>query len=84
MKKIMTLCLILGLATACGTGNQYGECIGFADKKNPRLEYKVSIWNAFWTFVAVETVIAPVLWAVGFVYCPTGYKASEQSSSSDN
>ncbi len=53
----------------CSGSNQYGACQGFSSKKQG-VEYKVSVRNAIWSFIAIETIVAPVLWATDFVYCP--------------
>lgn len=68
--------LLLALSlTACTGGNQYGECVGLDEAdQQPNLEYKISVRNAIWSFIAIETIVAPVLWVTDFAKCPTGFK----------
>ncbi len=63
--------------SACESSNEYGECMGIADDPPASQEctrYRVSVWNAVLSFIFVETIIAPVLWATSYAKCPTSEK----------
>ena len=70
MKTIIMSIFVLALLTGCTESTEFGECIGLSDEEEPNLKYKISVRNAIWSFLAVETVIAPVLWATDFAKCP--------------
>lgn len=73
--KFALLITILLTVSSCTSTTEFGECVGFDDEdRNPNLIYKVSVRNAFWSFLGIETIIAPILWATDFVYCPIGHK----------
>jgi len=72
--KYLLLALLL---VSCSGSNQHGECLGLADDKNPALVYKISVRNAFWSLVGIETIIAPILWATDYAYCPVDRKQRE-------
>lgn len=71
MKYIFILLFLI----SCSGSNKYGECVGFSDsERNPNLIYEVSVGNAIWTVLGFETIIAPILWATDYVYCPVAKK----------
>jgi hypothetical protein len=71
----MKYLLLVLFLVSCSGSNEHGECVGFSDgDRDPRLEYEVSTRNAIWSFIGVETIIAPVLWATDYAYCPVGLK----------
>ncbi len=69
MKNTIMIMSLLLLAS-CSGRNEYGECVGLASDKKPNLKYEVSVRNAFWSVVGFQTIIAPILWATDYVYCP--------------
>lgn len=70
--KYLIVCLLVVMA-GCSGSNQYGKCVGLSsDDQNPALRYKIEPWNAFWSVVGIETIIAPILWATDYAYCPVG------------
>ena len=72
MKKLLTIATLI-FCSACTGSTEYGECVGLNnDDRDPALRYKVSVWNAAWSVIGFETVIAPVLWATDYAYCPVG------------
>lgn len=75
MKTLSTILVAVLLLTACSGSTEYGECIGLGDDKDPALTYRISIWNAFWSVVFIETIIVPIEWVVDYAECPTGKKA---------
>lgn len=72
MKKI----LLIALLGACNSETKYGPCLGLddADKRDPTLVYDISVRNAFWSIIGIETIIAPIMWATDYAYCPDGKK----------
>ena len=73
MKKYL-VCLVLFLSVSCKGSTEYGECLGIVEDGDPKLQYKVSVRNAFWSIVGFETIIAPILWATSYAKCPEGLK----------
>lgn len=70
-----TLFLITALLfTACTTRTEYGHCVGLSDDRDPKLHYKVSVWNVFLGVAFVETIIVPIIVVVDDLYCPVGEK----------
>ena len=64
------------MLTSCHGSNEYGECIGLIDEdaEDPNMKYKIDLWNTVWSFIGIETIIAPVLWVTHFARCPVGPK----------
>ena len=79
MKKLFTIATIALLLTSCSGSNRHGECVGLdnADRL-PNLEYRLSARNTIWSVIGIETIIAPVLWATDYAYCPIGPKGSKK------
>jgi hypothetical protein len=80
-KKIVTGILLtttLALA-ACKGSTQYGECVGILDEdaRDPDLRYELSTRNLVWTIIFSETLLVPIVWAVGYSHCPVGHKAKK-------
>ena len=79
MKKLFTIATIMLLFTSCSGSNKHGECVGFDSKdRDPKLEYRLSVRNTFWSVVGIETIIAPILYATDYAYCPIGPKGSKK------
>ena len=79
MKRLFTIAAILLLVTACSGSNRHGECVGFDDAdRNPKLEYRLSVRNTIWSAIGIETIIAPVLYATDYAYCPIGPKGTKK------
>ncbi|MDB4330276.1 hypothetical protein N9948_00970 [bacterium] len=76
MKSFLLSILILFI-TSCSGSTQFGECIGIADEGNPKLIYETSTRNAIWSFIGIETIIAPILWATDYAKCPIAYRDKE-------
>lgn len=74
MKKIMLAVALLITTASCTFSNKYGDCISPFEDGNPDLQYKVSVRNAIWTILGVQTVVAPVLWVTMCGKCPVGPK----------
>ena len=71
--KIVIIALMI-FVTSCTGNTKYGECVGFdSSDRKPRLIYKISVRNTIWSFIGVETIIVPVLWATSYAYCPIGF-----------
>lgn len=63
------------LLCSCTGSTEFGDCVGFGpDSRKPELKYEVSTRNAMWSIIGWETIIAPVLWATDYAYCPVGKK----------
>ena len=74
MKTFAFLTALLML-TSCKSYNEFGPCIGISSEDaRPGLVYKISVRNTIWSFIAFETIIAPVLWATDYAQCPVGEK----------
>ncbi len=73
IRKIAAVTLI-SLLTACTSETEYGECIGINGDKDPTLVYHVSIWNVIVSVVFIETLVVPIVWALGYTHCPTEKK----------
>lgn len=74
MKKLVLVAAMLLATTGCKSSTEYGECIGIVEDGDPELKYKISVRNAIWTLIGVETLIAPVLWLTDYAKCPVGSK----------
>jgi hypothetical protein len=83
MKKLSALLLGICLlsTTACKSESELGECVGFDDdeERDPTLKYELSARNAFWSFIGIETIVAPVLWVTDFAYCPEKRRATPKA-----
>jgi hypothetical protein len=74
MRKLATA-MFLMLLVGCTSATEYGSCIGAFDDRDPKLTYKVSIWNAFLAIIFVETIIVPIWVVVDETLCPVGRKS---------
>lgn len=79
MKKLVIACLVV-LLTACTTSTEYGKCVGFMGKKNPKLYYELSTMNVILAAIFFETIIVPVMVFLEDLECPRGY-ADESTNS---
>lgn len=73
MKKIAVI-IMISLLAGCTSTTEFGSCIGAFDEKNPKLTYKVSIWNTVLAIIFVETIIVPVWVVVDEALCPVAKK----------
>lgn len=76
MKKIIALIGILTLC-ACITETPQGKCVGINEKQDFNLEYKVEIWNIFWSITFARAIFPPILMLWKCTYCPVAYKQIE-------
>jgi hypothetical protein len=75
MKTKLLIPLIAALLLAgCATKTPYGPCIGALDTKNPKLEYKLSIWNTVIAVMFSEMIVPPVVVIASEAMCPVGVK----------
>lgn len=72
MKYLMLLCLIA--LTSCTSKTEFGPCIGLADDKDPKLNYRVSTGNLVVAVIFSELIVPPVVVALNELYCPIGVK----------
>ena len=79
MKKVLAMVLIvivLASTLGCVRGREvHGVQVssyGFANKDDAveGVEYEVSVRNAVWSALAVETVIVPILYFMFYVWVP--------------
>ena len=82
--KRMFLASLLVCATlmmGCKSSTQYGECVGFLsdEDRSPDLQYSWSGRNLFWTIVFSETLVVPIVYAVGYSHCPVGNKSKKEA-----
>lgn len=69
--SILTALVVLSLTlSGCAGSNDHGECIGFWDKEDPRMEYRLSKRNVIVGIVFFETIIVPVVVALSYARCP--------------
>ncbi len=56
-------------------GNTY-QCVGIADKDemDPKVKYKMSIWNTVLSIFFAEMLFPPIIWLVTDFYCPVAIK----------
>lgn len=73
MKRII-LALVIILCAGCTTRTEYGPCVGIADDKDPKLVYKISIWNAILGVVFFELIVPPIIVLAEETFCPIGKK----------
>jgi hypothetical protein len=64
------------LLAGCTSHTEFGPCIGAFDDRDPKLAYKVSVWNAFLGIIFIETIIVPIWIIVDETLCPIALKGS--------
>lgn len=74
MKKLTAILFICSLLAGCMSSTEFGPCIGAFDEKNPKLEYRVSKWNAFVAIMFFATAIVPIWVIADETLCPVGKK----------
>lgn len=74
MKKTIAIALLVSILAGCTSSTEHGPCIGAFDEKNPKLEYKVSAWNAALAILFFGLVLPPVFVVVDETFCPVGKK----------
>lgn len=79
MKRLLIIALAGALLAGCTTKTEHGPCVGLSDEKNPKLTYKVDVWNAFLGIIFVETIIVPLIVVVDEIYCPVSKKVEKES-----
>lgn len=67
--KLFLLGLMLFIA-ACTSKTEYGDCLGFQNKQDPRYEYEMSGKNVIVGVVLSETLIIPLIVVFDELYCP--------------
>jgi hypothetical protein len=78
MKNVFIIILAALFLAGCTTRTEHGPCVGLGDEKDPKLVYKVDVWNAFLGIIFVETIIVPLIVIVDEVYCPVANKANKE------
>jgi len=82
MLKAITLALTIAVATqACAdpktidgiTYDTYG-LFNESEKKNPQVEYHLSVGNVIWSIILIETVVFPIYFLGFSLYEPIGRK----------
>jgi hypothetical protein len=68
------LIILALLASGCTSKTEFGNCIGIADDRDPKLNYKMDIWNAGLGILFVEFIIPPIIVVADEFYCPVGVK----------
>lgn len=74
MKKTLIAALLIVALSGCSNSTEYGTCVGFDDKRDPTLDYKLSAWNIAMGIIFVEMIIPPLVVAIDETYCPVGKK----------
>jgi hypothetical protein len=72
--KIIFAALVIAMLAGCTSSTSFGECVGIADDKDPKLTYKLSVWNTVLAIVFSETIVVPVVVLVNETYCPVARK----------
>lgn len=64
----------------CKLSTQHGKCVGIYndDEKKSHLKYEFSMRNAIWTFLGIETIIAPIVWLLYGIECPEEIKKENE------
>lgn len=68
--RIALLTIALVLLSACTSKTEFGPCVGVTDDKDPKLTYKVSVWNAALGVIFSEMILPPILVLANETYCP--------------
>lgn len=87
MKKALAVILTAAVLAGCGQpawiGGKKYDTYGFFNsvtKKNPNIQYEVSVGNVVWSIILIETVVFPVYF-VGFsLFNPIGPKTDESQN----
>lgn len=74
MKRTIAAILLLFALAGCTSSTEYGQCIGAFDDRDPKLTYKISVWNAFLGLFFAGTIIVPVWVIANETLCPEGRK----------
>ena len=80
MKKLTSIIILSVLLSGCINTTKYGNCIGLAEDRNPKLMYKVSAWNLSMAIIFYYFVVPPVIVMMNNLYCPVGVKISEEKT----
>ncbi len=79
MRKVSAILLsLMILVSGCEFSTEYGKCVGVfslerSQRKNPNLEYEMSVRNAVLGLVFFEMFFVPtVIWAAEATFCPYG------------
>lgn len=74
MKKLFFIVIIF-ILVGCATRTEYGKCIGFFQKEDPKLEYHPSAYNISLAVVFSWVFLVPPIYvAIDSTYCPIGNK----------
>jgi len=73
MKKFLVI-MVLALLSGCTTRTEYGQCVGVIEDRDPKLVYKLSIWNTVLAIVFSETIFVPIVVLANSTLCPEGTK----------
>lgn len=74
MKKVIAVLCLAAVLSGCTTSTAFGPCVGALDDKDPKLVYKLSVWNTILAVIFVGTVFVPVLVVANDMICPEGRK----------
>lgn len=74
MKRTIAILLLTAFLAGCTSSTEHGKCIGAFDDKDPKLTYKLSIWNTFLAIIFSETIIVPIWVVVDEALCPVAKK----------
>lgn len=80
--KALLLVLALALVSGCVSRTEYGSCVGIYQKRNPKLEYKLSARNLAVGIIFFELIAPPIVVAVDETYCPIGPAEAHPESQS--
>lgn len=61
MKAICSMIVAAFLFSSCVDRNQYGPCIGLADKEKPGVQYRIEPVNLFAAIFFFETIFVPAI-----------------------
>ena len=70
----LSIALLLIVLAGCTSRTEFGPCVGLGDDKDPKLLYKVSVWNVFLGVIFFELIAPPIFVAVDQTFCPVGKK----------
>lgn len=74
MKKIIAAIFIVVVLAGCTSATSFGPCVGAFDDKDPKLIYKVDVWNIILGVFFFEIIAPPILVIANETFCPVGVK----------
>lgn len=71
--KYLALAAALMLAS-CTSETEYGDCLGLAEDKDPKLKYETDVGNVILAIIFSETIVVPAVVLLSETVCPVAKK----------